>query len=216
MGKPSVRKIRNLCVFCGSSSGKDRSFVDVASDLGKTLAERKIHLVYGGGSLGLMGCVSAVAYVRGSQVLGIIPKPFVSENITGMTIGEKLQVSSMHERIGKMLCYSDAFICLPGGFGTLEELFQVASWAQLNIHQKPIGLLNVNNFFDDLLSFLDKAVEQQFISQSTREMLVIASTPGQLIDKLETYVHKPDPITAQIDYFGTENKRRKLGLTLRL
>ena len=212
----SVRKIRSLCVFCGSSPGKDKEFVNAASDLGKRLAERKIHLVYGGGSLGLMGCVSTAAHLGGSQVLGVVPTPLTVGNIIGTTVGEELRVSSMHERIARMIGNADAFICLPGGFGTLEELFQVTSWAQLNIHQKPIGLLNINHFFDDLLSFLDKAVEQHFISQSTREILVTASTPDQLIDNLERFIYKPDPVIAQINWFGEETKKRKLDLTLRL
>ena len=143
-------------------------FVEAANNLGKTLAARKIHLIYGGGSLGLMGCVSTAAHLGGSQVLGIIPTALAVGNLTGKTIGVELQVSSMHERIARMLCNADAFIALPGGFGTLEEIFQIVSWAQLNIHRKPIGLLNVNNYFDCLLCFLDQAMEHNFISYLAR------------------------------------------------
>ena len=213
----SARRFQNICVFCGSRPGKNKEFLEAAHHLGKVLAERKIHLIYGGGSLGLMGCVSGSAYVGGSQVLGIIPKALAVKNITGKTVGEELQVSSMHERIANMLHNADAFIALPGGFGTLEEIFQITSWAQLNIHQKPIGLLNVNNFFDGLLTFLDQAVEQDFISQTSRRILVTGSTAEELIDKLQSFVYKPESGATQIDWsVGYNNNKRKLDLTLRL
>ena len=211
-----VRQFKNICVFCGSTIGKNVEFVNAANHLGMVLAERKIKLIYGGGSLGLMGCVSTAAYIGGSQVLGIIPSALVGRNISGGTVGEEFQVSSMHERIARMLTNADAFIALPGGFGTLEEIFQIVSWAHLNIHQKPIGLLNVNNFFDSLFIFLDQAVEQGFISSSARKILVSASTAEELIDKLQTYVHEPDPATARINWTVESRKKQKLDLTLRL
>ncbi|KAF3457800.1 hypothetical protein FNV43_RR02460 [Rhamnella rubrinervis] len=136
----------------------------------------------------------------GSNVLGIIPKTLTATNITGMTVGMEIQVSTMHERISKMLEKSDAFIALPGGYGTLEKNFQMLSWSQLNIHRKLIGLLNVNNFFDGLLSFLNYAVEQNFISHSARQLLVSASTADELIDKPQRFVHAPDPVMAQLDW----------------
>ena len=156
----SARKFTKICVFCGSSPGKSGEFVEAAETLGKVLAEQKIHLVYGGGSRGLMGCVATTAQNNGSQVLGVIPKALAVGNIVGKTIGDEVQVSSMHERMSIMLMNADAFIALPGGFGTLEEIFQIVSWAQLQIHQKPIGLLNVDGFYNVLLSFLDYAVEK--------------------------------------------------------
>ncbi|XVF11753.1 hypothetical protein REPUB_Repub08aG0055000 [Reevesia pubescens] len=173
----SVRKIKSVCVFCGSHPGKDEEFLKVANNLGRTLAERKIRLVYGGGNIGLMGCVATAAQSGGSQNLGIIPRAIAKRNIVGKTIGNEILVSCMHERMNIMMENADAFIALPGGFGTLEEIFQIASWAQLNIHKKPIGVLNVNGFYDGLFSFLDKAVEQRFISQATRQILVTATTP---------------------------------------
>ena len=151
-------RITNICVFCGSNCGKNEIFVKEAHNLGQVLAERKINLLYGGGSLGLMGCVSTAAHVGGSKVLGIIPKSFTMGNIAGKTVGEEMQVLSMHERIAQMYLCANAFIALPGGLGTLEELFQMASWAPLRIHQKPICVLNVNGFYDGLLSLLDHAV----------------------------------------------------------
>ena len=133
-----------------------------------------------------------------------------------MIVGEELQVSSMHERMAHMLTKSDAFIALPGGYGTLEEIFQIISWAQLNIHQKPIGLLNVNNFFDDLLSFLDHAVEQKFISPSARRLLISASTADELIDKLQAFVHVSDSVMALINWSDGSSKKCRLDLTIRL
>ena len=212
----SACRFTNICIFCGSSPGKGVEFLRAANTLGRVLAARKIHVVYGGGSIGLMGAVSTAAYLGGSQVLGIIPKAFTVKNITGMTVGEELQVSSMHERMAHMLTKSDAFIALPGGYGTLEEIFQIISWAQLNIHQKPIGLLNVNNFFDGLLSFLDHAVEQKFIPHSARRLLISASTADELIDKLHAFVYVSDPVMALMDWAEDKSKKRRLDLTLRL
>jgi uncharacterized protein (TIGR00730 family) len=159
-----VPKIKNICVFGGSSPGKEKEFLESAYHLGRVLAEQKIHLVYGGGNLGLMRGVSIAAFLGGSQVLGVIPTALAEGDIIGKTIEEELQVSTMSERLSVMFNYADAFIALPGGLGTLEEIFHISSWAQLNIHQKPIGLLNVNGFYNTLLSFLDHAVEQQFLT----------------------------------------------------
>ncbi|XP_073017790.1 uncharacterized protein [Primulina eburnea] len=162
------------------------------------------------GNIGLMGSVSTSAHLGGSQVLGIIPIALAEGNITGVTIGEELKVSSMYERITQMIENSDAFIALPGGFGTLEEIFHTVSWAQLNIHNKPVGLLNINNYYDSLLTFLDKAVEQNFISENSRRMLICASTADQLIDDLEAFVHKPDPMITKINWSQSSSKKRKL------
>ncbi|XVF16954.1 hypothetical protein REPUB_Repub10bG0075200 [Reevesia pubescens] len=160
----SVRQIKSVCVFCGSYPGKDEEFLKVANNLGRTLVERKIWLVYGGGNIGLMGCVATAVQSGGGQNLGVIPRALAIRGIVGKTIGNEILVSCMHERMNIMMENADAFIALPGGFGTLEEIFQIVSWAQLNIHKKPIGVLNVNGFYDGLFSFLDKAVEQRFIS----------------------------------------------------
>ncbi|KAL5763732.1 hypothetical protein ACOSQ2_016326 [Xanthoceras sorbifolium] len=158
------RRFSNICVFCVSSSDKNREFEETAEQLGKVLAEKKIRLVYGGGNLGLIGRVSKAAYDGRSQVLGIIPKVLSVGGVTGNTVGEVQIVSDMHELKVEMFSNADAFIALPGRFGILKELFKVTSWVQLKIHQKPIGLLNVNGFYDGLLSFLDYYVEKEFIS----------------------------------------------------
>jgi uncharacterized protein (TIGR00730 family) len=166
MAGSSSHHIRNICVFGGSSSGKEKEFLESANHLGQVLAERKIHFVYRGGSLGLMRGVSIAAFLGGSQVLGVVLKALAKGDIIGKTIGEELQVSTMFNRLNAMFSHADAFIALPGGLGTLEEIFHISSWAQLHIHHKPIGLLNVNGFYDNLLSFLDQAVEQDFLTSS--------------------------------------------------
>ncbi|XVE53846.1 hypothetical protein DITRI_Ditri03aG0034500 [Diplodiscus trichospermus] len=191
----SAHQIKSICVFCGSNPGKNAKFVKAANNLGRVLAKRKIHLVYWGGSLGLMGCVSTTAHVRGSQVLGIIPTALAEGNFAGKTVGEELQVPTMQDRIWKMTDNSDAFIALLSGIGTLEEIFQIASWAQLNIHHKPKGLLNIYGFFNKLLSFLDQAGEENFILHSARQIFISASTVEEMIDKLEDFIYKPDPVT---------------------
>ena len=213
----STRKFNSICVFCGSNLGKNGEFIGAANNLGRTLAERKIHLVYGGGSLGLMGSVAISAYVGGVKVLGVIPKSLTVQNITGMTIGDELKVSHIQDKMPNMLNNVDAFIILPGGFGTLEELFQIVSWAQLNIHQKLIGILNVNGFYDGLLSFINHAVKKGFISTSAKRFIISAPTPDQLIDQLLAYVPKPDPALANVDWSNRNNgRKRKLKLTLSL
>jgi len=167
MAGSSSHHIRNICVFGGSNLGKEKEFLELANHLGQVLAERKIHLVYEGGSLGLMGGVSIAVFLGGSQVLGVVPKALAKGDIIGKTIGEELQVSTMSDRLNAMFNHADAFIALPGGLGTLEEIFHISSWVQLHIHDKPIGLLNVNGFYDNMLSFLDQVVEQEFLTSST-------------------------------------------------
>ncbi|XVF23300.1 hypothetical protein REPUB_Repub13aG0025400 [Reevesia pubescens] len=161
-----------------------------------------------------MGCVATAAHLRGSKVLGVIPRALAIANTTGKTVGDEILVSCIHERINIMIANADAFIALPGGFRTLEEIFQIASWSQLNIHQKPIGILNVNGFYDSLFSFLDHAVEQKFISKATREILVTATTPEQLLDQLQAFVPNRDPAMALLNWEEDGNsKKRKLNLT---
>ncbi|XVF17227.1 hypothetical protein REPUB_Repub10bG0101500 [Reevesia pubescens] len=184
----SVRQIKSVYVFCGSNPGKDEEFVNIANNLGRVLAVQKIHFVYGGGSLGLMGCVATVAHLGGSKVLGVIPRALAIGNTDGKTVGDEILVSCIHECINIIIANADAFIALPSDFGTLEEIFQIASWSQLNIHQKPIRILNVNGFYDSLFSLLNHAKEQRFISQATHQILVTVTTPEQLLDQLQAFV----------------------------
>ncbi|XVF56194.1 hypothetical protein PTKIN_Ptkin06aG0098700 [Pterospermum kingtungense] len=200
-----VRKIKKICVFCGANSGKDVAFVNAAFNLGKVLGKRKIDLVYGGGKLGLMG-----------QVLGIIPSAFTINNLVGETCGKEIKVATMQERLVMMMELSDAFIALPGGFGTLEELFQMISWAQLNIHNKPIGVLNINGFFNGLLSFVDHAVKQEFITPRARKILISATTADELVDKLQAFRFEPDPALSKLKWSPSSSQKEKLDLTLRL
>ncbi|KAG7569484.1 Cytokinin riboside 5'-monophosphate phosphoribohydrolase LOG [Arabidopsis thaliana x Arabidopsis arenosa] len=180
-------KFRRICVFCGSSQGKKSSYQDAAVDLGNELVSRNIDLVYGGGSIGLMGLVSQAVHDGGRHVIGIIPKTLMPRELTGETVGEVRAVADMHQRKAEMAKHSDAFIALPGGYGTLEELLEVITWAQLGIHDKPVGLLNVDGYYNSLLSFIDKAVEEGFISPNAREIILSAPTAKELVKKLEEY-----------------------------
>jgi uncharacterized protein (TIGR00730 family) len=143
--------------------------------------------------------VSIAAFLGGSQVLGVVPKALAKGDIIGKTIGEELQVSTMFDRMNAMFNYADAFIALPGGLGTLEEIFHISSWAQLHIHHKPIGLLNVNGFYDNLLSFLDQAVEQEFLTSSARQIIISAATAEQLINQLQSLTPVIDPSMSRIN-----------------
>uniref|UniRef100_A0A0R0GTN1 Cytokinin riboside 5'-monophosphate phosphoribohydrolase n=1 Tax=Glycine max TaxID=3847 RepID=A0A0R0GTN1_SOYBN len=152
--------------------------------------ERNIDLVYGGGSIGLMGLISQVVFDGGRHVLGVIPTTLMPIEITGESVGEVRAVSGMHQRKAEMAREADAFIALPGGYGTLEELLEVITWAQLGIHDKPVGLLNVDGYYNSLLSFMDNAVDQGFITPAARHIIVSAQTAQDLISKLEEYVPK--------------------------
>lgn len=191
-------KFKRVCVFCGSSSGKKASYQEAAVELAKELVERRIDLVYGGGSLGLMGLVSQAVHDGGRHVLGVIPRSLMPREVTGEPVGEVRAVSDMHQRKAEMARQADAFIALPGGYGTLEELLEVITWAQLNIHHKPVGLLNVDGYYNSLLSFIDKAVDEGFISPAARRIIVSASTAKQLFRQLEDYVPEQDEITAKL------------------
>ncbi|KAK1290738.1 Cytokinin riboside 5'-monophosphate phosphoribohydrolase LOG1 [Acorus calamus] len=195
MMRPS--KFKRICVFCGSSQGKKRTYQDAAIVLGRELVSRNIDLVYGGGSVGLMGLVSQAVYNGGRHVLGVIPKTLMPQEITGETVGEVRPVADMHQRKAEMARQSDAFIALPGGYGTLEELLEVITWAQLGIHDKPVGLLNVDGYYNSLLSFIDKAVEEGFISPNARHIIISAPTAKELMKKLEEYVPRHEIVASK-------------------
>jgi uncharacterized protein (TIGR00730 family) len=215
MAGSSSHQIRNIFVFSGSSPRKEKEFLESANHLGQILAERKIHLVYGGGSLRLMGGVSIAVFLGGSQVLGVVSKALAKKDLLGKTIGEELQVSTMSERLNTMFKHADVFIALPSGLGTLEEIFHISSWAQLHIHHKPIGLLSVNGFYDKLLSFLDQAVEQEFLTSSARQIIISIATAEQLIDQLQYSIPVIDPFMSRINW-STKESRKKLRLDLSL
>ncbi|KAM0941613.1 putative LOG family protein [Dioscorea sansibarensis] len=180
----SMSRFKKICVLCGSSEGKKKSYQDVALDLAKELVVKNIDLVYGGGSLGLMGLISQAMFDGGRHVLGVIPKALMGREITGVTVGEVKQVVDMHKRKAEMAKHSDAFIALPGGYGTLEELFEVITWAQLGIHNKQVGLLNIDGYYNSLLLFIDQAVEEGFIKPTERHIIISASNAKELLEKL--------------------------------
>ena len=177
-------RFSNICVFCGSSAGVDDLYARQAAALGAEIARRGYGLVYGGGNLGLMGAVSRAAFAGGATVFGIIPGPLAAKEIAGETIGNLEVVETMHQRKARMAELSDAFVTMPGGIGTLEELFETISWIQLGIHKKPMGLLNVDGFFDHLLQMLQYQIAQGFIADRYRSLLVVSDDPAELIDGL--------------------------------
>ncbi|KAL6643206.1 hypothetical protein ACP70R_021387 [Stipagrostis hirtigluma subsp. patula] len=193
-------RFKRICVFCGSSQGKKPSYHDAAIELGNELVARGVDLVYGGGSIGLMGLVSQAVYDGGRHVIGVIPKTLMTPEISGETVGEVRPVADMHQRKAEMARQSDAFIALPGGYGTLEELLEVITWAQLGIHHKPVGLLNVDGYYNSLLTFIDKAVEEGFINPSARRIIVLAPTAQELMDKLEDYVPYHDRVASTLNW----------------
>ncbi|KAH7658154.1 Cytokinin riboside 5'-monophosphate phosphoribohydrolase LOG protein, partial [Dioscorea alata] len=178
-------KFKTICFFCGNSTGKNKSYQDAAINLGKELVLKNIDLVYGGGSIGLMGLISQTLFNGGKNIIGVIPKALVGREITGITVGEIKPVIDMHQRKVEMGSYADSFIALPGGYGTLEEFFEVISWAQLGIHNKSIGLLNVDGYYNSLLSFINKVLEEVFINLDSRQIIICSSNAKKLIKKLE-------------------------------
>lgn len=187
-------RFKRICVFCGSSSGNKTAFSDAALDLGKELVDRRIDLVYGGGSVGLMGLISKTVYNGGCHVLGVIPTALMPIEISGHTVGEVKTVVDMHERKAEMARQADAFIALPGGYGTMEELLEMITWSQLGIHDKPVGLLNVDGYYNCLLALFDKGVEEGFIKPSARHIVVSAPTAKELIASIEEYVPMHDKV----------------------
>ncbi|CAN6834943.1 unnamed protein product [Brassica oleracea] len=190
-------RFRRICVFCGSSSGNKTTYHDAALQLAHQLVERKIDLVYGGGSVGLMGLISHAVHDGGRHVLGYLYLSLFLR-ITGESIGDVITVSTMHQRKAEMGRQADAFVALPGGYGTFEELLEVISWSQLGIHTKPVGLLNVDGFYDSLLTFIDKAVDEGFVSSTARRIIVSAPTASQLLQLLEEYVPKHDDFVSKM------------------
>ncbi|KAF5726151.1 cytokinin riboside 5'-monophosphate phosphoribohydrolase LOG8 [Tripterygium wilfordii] len=180
-------KFKRVCVFCGSNSGHRQIFSDAALELGDELVKRKIDLVYGGGSVGLMGLMSQKVYDGGCHVLGVIPKALMPLEISGETVGEVRTVLDMHERKAAMAREADAFIALPGGYGTMEELLEMITWSQLGIHKKPVGLLNVDGYYDCLLALFDNGVKEGFIKPGARHIIISASTAKELLEKMELF-----------------------------
>ena len=186
MNKNLDRALHSLCVFCGANPGVKPEFAAAAAALGQLLGERRVRLVYGGGNVGLMGVLADAALAAGGEVIGVIPQMLVDKELAHRHVTDLRIVGSMHERKALMAELSDAFVALPGGLGTYEELFEVLTWAQLHIHHKPVGCLNVLGYFDPLASLLDHAVAEGFLLASQRRLLVRASDPADLLAELST------------------------------
>ena len=180
--------IGSLCVYCGSRVGNDPRNVAVAAELGRLMAAAGVRLIYGGGSVGLMGTVADAVMANGGEVLGVIPKGLFRTEIGHPGITELVEVGSMHERKARMAAEADAFVALPGGLGTLEELAEIATWAQLGIHSKPVGVLDVDGFWAPLLEFLDGAVDAGFLSAENRGLVVRITDVADVLPVLSSRV----------------------------
>ena len=174
--------MKRICVFCGSSLGARPAYREAAALLGRTLAERHIGLVYGGASVGLMGILADAVLDAGGSVVGVIPEALAKKEVAHEGLTALRVVGSMHERKAVMAELSDGFIALPGGMGTLEEFFEIMTWAQLGLHQKPCGLLDVEGYFAPLLRFLDCAVKERFVKEVHRRLVLVAGQPAALLD----------------------------------
>lgn len=173
-----------VCVFCGSSAGGAPVYAESARRLGEALARRKLGLVYGGGNIGLMGVIADAVLAQGGEVVGVIPRFLMDKELGHTGVTRLVTVESMHERKAIMAEYSNAFIALPGGFGTADELFEILTWRQLHLHDKPIGLLNIAGFFNPFLDWLDLMVREGFVKQSNRNLIVVRETEEELLDAL--------------------------------
>ena len=173
-----------LCVFCGSSTGLNPSFIDATRVLGAALAQRGIGVVYGGGNVGLMGVLADAVLDAGGEIIGVIPHGLVAREIAHSGVTQMHIVNSMHERKALMADLAAAFVALPGGFGTLEEFCEAVTWTQLGVHAKPCGLLNVDGFYDDLLAFFQHALGEQFLRPTHSDIVVADSDPLRLLDRL--------------------------------
>ncbi|WP_116789653.1 TIGR00730 family Rossman fold protein [Flavobacterium psychrotrophum] len=179
--------MKNITVFCASSFGTDAIFEQEAFQLGATLAKNNIGLVYGGAQVGLMGAVANGALSAGGTVTGVLPHFLQTKEIAHAGLTELILTETMHERKTKMNDLSDGVIALPGGFGTLEELFEILTWAQLGLHKKPVALLNVNGFYDELIAFIDTMVGKGLLKAVNRDMLLVDTNADALLDKMRSY-----------------------------
>lgn len=180
-------EIKRVAVFCGSNPGARPEYVAAAKSLGRTLAERGIGLVYGGSNVGLMAAIADEMMDELGDVIGVIPKTLVEREVANTALSDLRIVHSMHERKALMAELADGFIALPGGVGTLEEFFEIWTWAQLGMHRKPCGLLNAAGYYDPLLTFLDRSVEEKFVRQVHRQMVIVEAEAEALLDRFAAY-----------------------------
>ncbi|MGG5209977.1 TIGR00730 family Rossman fold protein [Chryseobacterium sp. MIQD13] len=179
--------MKSITVFCGSSFGSDDIYKEQATLLGKTLAKQDIQLIYGGADVGLMGAVADGALNENGKVIGVLPHFLQSKEIAHKNLTDLILVETMHERKTKMNDLCDGVIVLPGGYGTLEEFFEMITWAQLGLHKKPIGILNINGFYDDLIRLVQTMVDKGFLKQVNRDMLLISGSIDELLEKMKNY-----------------------------
>ncbi len=179
--------MRTVCVFCGSNAGARDLYLEAAREVGGAIAERGLRLVYGGASVGLMGALADAAITAGGEVIGVMPRALIEREIAHGGLAKLHEVASMHERKALMSDLSDAFLALPGGAGTLDELFEIWTWAQLGYHRKPVGLLNAGGYFDLLIAFLDHQRREKFVRPEHRNMLIVESRAADMLDRFERY-----------------------------
>jgi len=179
--------MKRICIYSGSNLGSRPEYKEVAKDLGKVICENQLELVYGGSKIGLMGEVANEVLRNNGQAIGVMPRGLFSKEMVHENLTELIEVKNMHERKHTMAELSDCFIALPGGLGTFEELFEILSWAQLGIHKKPIGLLNILNFFDPLLNMLQNTCAEGFMRKSNSKLLLVSENPSELIRMMESY-----------------------------
>lgn len=179
--------LQSICVFCGSSPGAHPAFLSTAKDVGKFLAQSNLRLIYGGGSVGLMGAVADACLEHGGQVTGVMTRQLIDLEVGHEGLTQLEVVETMHERKARMAELADGFVVLPGGIGTLEEMFEILTWSQLEIHSKPLGLLNIEHYFDALCDFLKHMVDQRFMLREHGEMLLVESDVATLFGRLKHY-----------------------------
>lgn len=192
-----MNQLKTICVYCGSSQGKKETYATAAKSLAESLVARNITLVYGAASIGIMGTVADHVLKLGGQVIGVIPKALAHKEITHSNLTELYVTQSMHERKMKMAELSDGFIALPGGIGTMEELFEIWTWAQLGFHKNPCGLLNIDGYYDALIQFVDHMQQEQFVKPKHHDLLMIADDPEKLLEKFISYT--PPEITQWVE-----------------
>ncbi len=179
--------MKKICIYCGSSPGARPEYIETAEKLGRLLVQKKIDLVYGGARVGVMAAIANAVLGHGGEVIGVMPRFLTEKEVAHTGLTELRTVETMHERKKLMTELADGFIALPGGMGTLDELFETLTWAQLGLHQKPIGLLNVCSYYDFLLQFLENGAEERFLSQAHRDMLIVENDAAKLLARLEGY-----------------------------
>jgi uncharacterized protein (TIGR00730 family) len=182
-----------ICVFCGSSLGCDPRYADQAAALGRELVSRGADLVFGGGSVGLMGVVADAVLASGGAVTGVIPHGLAARELAHRRVADMRIVPTMHARKALMADLADGFVALPGGIGTLEELFEIVTWRQLGIHRKPVGVLNVGGYYDPLVALFDHAVAGGFVPARSRGLVIVDEDPARLLDRMAAYDAPPGP-----------------------